>query len=190
MNDQCTEDRFLRDVSEHEMTIVRDDGVSRHIRFKKPRTNCYFFDLITWPGHLCVSGDCGTYVFSRLDDMFEFFRVDRTHSVCKDRQLYINKQYWAEKVVSECRHGGIKEYSEDKFRAQIKDYFDQHFQDEIEEEVALRADATDEDPLHPNELQEMVDAAAKRAELWKAIEDEVLSCADDEHQAGHAAYHF
>ena len=36
MSDQCTEERFLRDVANHEMTIIRDEGVNRHIRFKNP----------------------------------------------------------------------------------------------------------------------------------------------------------
>ena len=53
MNDVCTEQRFLTDAAQHEMTIIRDDGVHRHIQFKRPGTRCYQFDLIRWPGYLC-----------------------------------------------------------------------------------------------------------------------------------------
>ncbi len=72
---QCDEARFLKDVANHEMQIIRDDGVQRHLRFKKPGTMCYHFDLITWGGHLCYTGDMGTYVFTRVHDMFDFFRM-------------------------------------------------------------------------------------------------------------------
>lgn len=38
---ECTEERFLKDVAQHEMTVLRDDGVSRHLRFQNPaRTTC------------------------------------------------------------------------------------------------------------------------------------------------------
>ncbi|MDD2664417.1 MAG: hypothetical protein PHD19_11755 [Dechloromonas sp.] len=122
----CPEARFLKDVAEHEMIVIRDDGVHRHIRFQKPGTYCMHFDLITWPGYLCYTGDMGTYVFSRLDDMFEFFRTDREHQRLRDgRTLAINPGYWGEKLqaVERCGDDGrYREFSEDKFaRAVIGD---------------------------------------------------------------------
>lgn len=65
MAKEVTESTFLREVSQHSMTVIRDDGVNRHLRFRRPETNCMGFDLITWAGHLCYTGDMGTYVFSR-----------------------------------------------------------------------------------------------------------------------------
>lgn len=85
---------FLADTSNHEMTVRLDHNVYRHIRFKRPGDSCYWFELVTWPHHLCISGDMGTYVFSRTEDMFRFFRTD---------QLEINEDYWSEKVVSSDR---------------------------------------------------------------------------------------
>ena len=79
MSATSPDEQFLRDVAEHTMTVIREDGVSRHIRFAKPGTSCMHFDLITWPGYLCYTGDMGTYVFQRLTDMFEFFRTDREY---------------------------------------------------------------------------------------------------------------
>ncbi len=106
--DTCTQERFLGDVAKLQMTILRDDGVMRHVRFKEPGSTTYMFDLITWPMHLCYSGDMGTYVFSRIIDMFEFFRT-KPRSLHAD-QLYINLGYWAEKVLAQDRHGKIEEY--------------------------------------------------------------------------------
>lgn len=70
------ESRFLADVKDHKISIVRDDGVYRHVRFAKPETVCMHFDLITWPGYLAYVGDMGAFTFTRLRDMFEFFRGD------------------------------------------------------------------------------------------------------------------
>lgn len=75
-----TEETFLADVAAHQIHVLRDDGVHRHIRFKRPGTYCMQFDLITWPGYLCYTGDMGTYVFNRLEDMFEFFRTGRSRA--------------------------------------------------------------------------------------------------------------
>ena len=96
MTRESTEADFLKDVAAHEMEILRDDGVYRHIRFKKPGTWCMHFDLVTWPGYLAYSGDMGCYVFSRLNDMFEFFRTDREYLQRDGRQLCINLCYWSE----------------------------------------------------------------------------------------------
>jgi len=115
----CTEERFLRDVKDHHMKVLRDDGVDRHLRFRRPGTICYGFDLITWAGHLCITGDCGTYVFARITDMFEFFRVAPRY----EGTLHINTGYWHEKVLAKDRHGGCEEYSRDAFHKAIKEWF-------------------------------------------------------------------
>lgn len=119
---QPTEQSFLKDVADHLMTVLRDDGVYRHIRFKQPGTNCMYFDLMTWPGFLCYSGDMGCYVFRRLEDMFEFFRTDRLHQPDRGQTLFINPSYWAEKVEAEERNEGVKKYSADKFRRKIEEW--------------------------------------------------------------------
>jgi hypothetical protein len=110
-------ERFARDVSyredpagrwrirAHEMTVLHDDGLYRHLRFRSPDAGSYWFDLITWPGSLTISGDCGTYTFAREADMFGFFRGHR-----------VNPDYWAEKVSRETK---VSSYSEDQFREQV-----------------------------------------------------------------------
>jgi hypothetical protein len=125
MSDQCTEQQFLKDVATHQMTIVQDNGVYRHLQFRRPERSSYWFNIVTWPGALCINGDCGTYVFTRLNDMFEFFRDDRT-----DRQgLYINKGYWGVKLISVCPQGKYMEFSEERFRQAILEQAREHCDD-------------------------------------------------------------
>jgi len=123
-NDACTEERFLLDTANHQMIVVHDDGLHRHLRFKKPGTSAYYFDLITWHGHLCICGDMGTYVFQRLEDMFQFFRTDREQGR-PGRQLYINKGYWSEKLVAVDVNGrgegSCKTYDPEAMKTLIKE---------------------------------------------------------------------
>lgn len=109
---------FRRDVREHEMTILRDDGADRHLRFKRPSTSNQYFDLITWKGSLCFTGDMGTFVFSRIPDMFEFFRDEQANG-----HLRINTGYWSEKLdAADRRTGGYETFSADKFRDRVTRY--------------------------------------------------------------------
>ncbi|MCA8195433.1 hypothetical protein [Burkholderia vietnamiensis] len=125
----CTQEQFERDIAEHVMTIHRDDGADRHITFKKPGTSCYWFEILTWPGALCIRGDCGTYVFSRLTDMFEFFRTDRGKDPNK---LYINCGYWCEKLQAvDCNgygKGEAKRFDAEKFEARVKEHVESHLE--------------------------------------------------------------
>lgn len=105
-----TEEVFAKDVAAHRMTVILDKDEHRHLTFRKPGTNNMYFNITTWPGYLCISGDMGCYVFARLRDMFEFFRGDR-----------INLGYWAEKVQAAERHGGIKGYELEKLIAYVKE---------------------------------------------------------------------
>lgn len=105
-----TVESFTNDVKNHKMTIMHDSAapeVYRHIRFKQPETINMYFDLTTWPGHLCISGDMGCFVFSRLNDMFEFFRSDNGR---------INPQYWHEKVQAENKNGGVEKFEHETFK--------------------------------------------------------------------------
>ncbi len=106
---QPTEAMFLKDIATHEMTILLDTKDHRHLRFRRPGTYCMGFDIITWPGYLCISGDMGNYVFSRVADMFTFFRGENVGP------LRISPDYWAEKT----QNNKTKEYSAEKFRESI-----------------------------------------------------------------------
>ena len=91
--------RFLSDVRYHQMTVEMDQGVHRSILFKRPGSGMYHFRLVTWPGHLAISGDVGDYIFARLPDMFDFFRYAGPEYDKDDR---INRSYWDEKLRSNC----------------------------------------------------------------------------------------
>jgi hypothetical protein len=105
-----------RETKAHEMTVLRDDGLYRHVKFAKPQSGFYWFELLTWPGHLTINGDMGCFTFARVTDMFTFFRGDR-----------INTTYWAEKVQGS--RGGIEEYSEGIFREHVLEAISDHEED-------------------------------------------------------------
>lgn len=107
--------RFTSDVENHEMTVLLDQGVYRHLRFKAPDTGIGWFDVITWPGKLTINGDMGTYTFSRLNDMFEFFGGRGPG--------YVNEGYWAEKLVAIDKHSPAKEFDEDLFKQRVLEDF-------------------------------------------------------------------
>ena len=171
----CPEVRFLRDVADHQMEIIHEDGVHRHIRFKAPGTSCYRFDLITWPGYLCYTGDMGTFVFERLLDMFEFFRTDREHMRLRDGEtLAINPDYWGEKLQAVERSGDsgkFVEFSEERFnRAVMSD---------LVQWIRSNAYRTTKD---------------ERRDLWEAVMSEVVGADNDyggyrKQCAAHDFYH-
>lgn len=163
-----SEAQFLNDVRGHQMTVIRDDGVHRHVRFARPGSYCMHFDLITWPGYLCYTGDMGTYVFRRLEDMFQFFRDERAGRPGEDETLHINLGYWSEKLEAADCHGrhvvGVEEFDEERFLSTINE-------------------------IRKGWIKENRDVLTKdeRRELWEAVENEVLSQVDDGEYAARAA---
>ena len=164
-----TEERFLKDVAQHSMQVIHSDGVYRQIRFQQPEHSwLHRFDLITWPGYLCITGDCGTYVFSRSRDMFEFFRHGGTST--PGVPLYINESYWAEKLeASDCNGRNANEvrtWSEEKFEDWIKARYIEHVR------------------------QEMAGMPKERKELRRELKELVLQFSNEKHEALAAARDF
>lgn len=120
--------QFENDVSKHTVTVLRDDGLYRHLRCSRG-SYAYSFDVVTWPGYLCYSGDMGCFVFTRLPDMFEFFRGRRT--------ARIDLGYIAEKAVASDKHDGIREFSESMLKAAIKADFDAFTEDWSDDDRVL-----------------------------------------------------
>ena len=134
--------RFASDIEKHEMKIVLDDGLYRHLSFRQPDRSFYWFEVVTWPHALCIRGDMGTYVFSRLHDMFEFFRGER-----------VNPQYWAEKVVS--GKVGVEEYSAELAKQMIMEHVSDEYlgwRDFYKEEVDQIRDEVRDRLLHDERL--------------------------------------
>lgn len=106
---------FKRNTREHVLDVIKDDGLYRHIRLHKPGTGFYHVDLITWPGHLTVTGDGSTYTFARERDMFGFFRGG-----ARGYDSGINADYWAEKLQGGTDGRDLaRSYSESKLRGYV-----------------------------------------------------------------------
>jgi len=90
-------EQFLKDIAKHKVRIKLDNGLYRHLQCRELGNSNHWFEIITWPGSLTIHGDMGTWAFSRIEDMFTFFR---------GRELKINASYWSEKIDAESRFGG------------------------------------------------------------------------------------
>ena len=160
--------RFLRDISRHTLKVVHEDGVYRHIRCSRPGSWEMHFDIITWPGALCVDGDMGTFVFRRLHDMFVFFRTDQEHydRTCRADKLAINPSYWGEKLLAPSPRDA-QEYCADSFRQHVQETFDSWKESNQPDYDECTTDAD------RRQFEEQRDA------LWSALKNEVLALADD-----------
>lgn len=116
-----TKETFLKNVKDHVLTIVKDDGLHRHLKVAEPGNSNRHYDITTWPNYLCISGDMGCFVFSRTEDMFNFFRSP---------ELRINDDYWSEKCKAQSIFGdGIREFDSDALESVIKEAFDAYADD-------------------------------------------------------------
>lgn len=128
--------RFIRDVSSHQLEVIREDGLYRHLRFSRPTTRAYSFDIVTWPGYLTVTGDMGTWTFSRITDMFDFFGGAR-------ESFYINPGYWSEKFeagTGRSRHDSpCYEFDGKAFDKGLQEWLESYLEDCEDEDDATTA---------------------------------------------------
>lgn len=156
-----TKAQFLKGVAHHVMHIERDDGLYRHLRFRRDGSSCLSFSLITYPGGLLYRGDMGTFVFERLADMFEFFRTDGGD---------INPGYWSSKLtaVDNRRSSpGPREFSDAKFVRNVKEYVLRWCRDNAD--ITTKTD---------------------RRELWDEVLEDVIGAEDNGHYKVDAAINF
>ena len=151
---QPTLEQFLNDVKNHELTIHQNNGVYRHLTFANPNDCDKYFNITTFPDYLIITGDMGALVFSRLHDMFNFFRSN---------DLKINPGYWAEKIQSASYQGKIESYSEfdtDEVKRFAQEYLDdfleQNMLSELDKEELL--EEFDSEILHSEDEYEIVEA--------------------------------
>jgi hypothetical protein len=127
-------EQFQSDVARHQMSVLLDSGIYRHLHFSAPNTNNQYFDLITWPGCLTITGDMGTFVFRRLPDMFQFFRGSQ-----------INKSYWAEKLEAVDAGDGVMKFNAEYYVGSITEYVSESLEDDHRKDgvlVALKEELT------------------------------------------------
>src|SRR5699024_5275818 len=126
-------------VQDHSMIIENDNGVHRCLYFGIKGNSNYHFRIVTWPGHLAISGDMGDFVFSRIEDMFGFFR---------GKCGVINTGYWCEKLKSISVFGGHEEFDWEKFYTELEDclvnYNDELDADYVKQELAMSVIEEDE----------------------------------------------
>ena len=122
--------RFARDTASHQMTVLHDDGLYRHLRFVNPNSSLYWYEISTTPNQLVFSGDGSSFMFRLASDMFEMFRQSAASGD-------INATYWAEKV----RTGNARSYSRERFEeyvwkqvAQGEQYYP-GLRDDVREEI-------------------------------------------------------
>jgi hypothetical protein len=150
-DEQPTRESFEKDVARHEMTVLNDNGVYRHIEFRKPDTNHHWFGLTTWEDYLVINGDMGCFVFSRWGqgDMFNFFGGNGE----------INPSYWHEKLQADSRH---KEFSSKEFSAKEVASWLRY---EVDSWLAELNDNDEERTLPEG--------------LWAQLESEIIAYAED-----------
>lgn len=125
--------RFLQTVAAHQMTVLKDDGLYRHLRFQHPQHNITdAFELITIPDRLMLDGDHGTVVFSRLPDMFQFFRSETLEQLPVD--------YWSEKIIAHWPYINILTYdqrlAEDNIQKDFDDWVAAHPLSAVDADIA------------------------------------------------------
>ena len=132
---RLTKESFLECVSEHEMTVLLDSGEHRHLRFKAPHTSNQYFDVITAPNRVIVTGDMGDFIWK--SDLLNFSPkhllagkskefsseavrneiTERIEGFCAD----ISDWYEGDEVTEE--YSSLEEF-EAAFREEVTGYFD------------------------------------------------------------------
>lgn len=133
------------DKTDYQLTEIKADGLYRHYKFhdKNMPENCWF-NITTWPYHLVISGDIGTYVFNRIEDMVHFFDGDG-----------INPSYWAEKCTAQNTYfgGGVEEFDPEAASEAMSELYDEaveHVKEEFvgedqEERLEILAEIRNDD---------------------------------------------
>ncbi len=113
-------EQFTANISEHELTVLHDDGLYRHLRMARPGTGIWGWSVVTWPGHLATSGDIGEgFIFTREPDMLGFFAKGGGYTY-SDGAPQIDIRYWAEKLTRGAQ--SVKTYSRDVFLQRVRDH--------------------------------------------------------------------
>ncbi|MFC8538034.1 hypothetical protein ACFUJY_29540 [Streptomyces sp. NPDC057249] len=109
-------ERFAADSMDREVTVRLKDGLYRHLEVRLPRSTACWFEVMTWPGALAITGHTGSYIFRRDEDMLAFFRKC---TIPYGPAWSIDVRYWAEKVQP---HGerNVQAYAKDRVRAYIE----------------------------------------------------------------------
>lgn len=150
---------FVEQTKDHDLVILHDDGLYRHLRVQAPGTRMWSWDVTTWPGHLATSGDIADgHVFTREPDMLEFFTIaGRSEGYYSDGAPSIDVRYWAEKLCGGRSHE-VKKYDPDIFLQLVREH--------LEESEALGDEAQ---TIHEKQL-----ALVKKVHELRGLDNEVM----------------
>ena len=148
---------FPKDVENHTMEVLQDNGVYRHLKFSRGGSSIMHFEVVTFPQYLVYVGDMGSFTFKRTEDMFRFFRSSKGE---------VNPFYWSKKIEAEDECDGYQKFSLEAFKDNVKSWF-----------LDLEFDGDPED-VNPDSDPERW--SQDRKECWVQIEDDVFYNLEDE----------
>ncbi|GHH54747.1 hypothetical protein [Streptomyces candidus] len=108
----AAKERFASEVDGATMTVVKDDGLHRHLSFRFPKASWDWCEVVTWPGMLILRGGLGCWSFTRTEDMLDFFRPG-------PHRERIDPLYWEGKLVPGSG-SEVKVYDEGRARAYVR----------------------------------------------------------------------
>jgi hypothetical protein len=168
--------RFARDTAKHQMTVLHDDGLYRHLKFMNPEHGSFgAFELITWPYNLVVkTGWTFHFDIDATPDMFDLFRKTALKG-------QINPGYWSEKVRA--GRDEVKGFNPDLLKAEIASTVAQWMRDDLDirvEKWAKEMGFTQEDLRQPGIRKELArqvrsDWRAANRQLRKAVHEHFFS---------------
>jgi len=138
-----TYEDFIKQTQDHELKVISDNGLYKHLRIQAPGTRMWSWDIVTWPGYLATSGDIADgYMFNRERDMIEFFNIGGRHgeSYYSDGAPSIDIRYWAEKL-SGGRSRDVKVYDSNLFLQLVTEALEES------EDLGLEAESLREQQL-------------------------------------------
>lgn len=104
---QIAWEAICRNTTDHTLTILQDSPSPgdnyRHLRMSKGTSYMWSWDIVTWPGHLSITGDIADgFTFRRTANMMDFFRretnpLDEPYNPAHRPSLNIS--YRAEKIT-------------------------------------------------------------------------------------------
>lgn len=110
-----TRERFAVETRDHQMTVLLNQGIYRHLRFRGTKNYAYWFELITGPRFVLFRGDGDSYVFSNNDeDMFRSFR----NGILRNGTIEPDPGYWTQKLASSEQ---AEKWDEDEFRNALEE---------------------------------------------------------------------
>lgn len=139
------------------------------------------FELVTWPGVLAYTGDMGSFMFTRLHDMFEFFRLPEYPARLP------SFGYWEEKCIAADRHGGTRKFSAELFERNVRERLE-HFAEDLSADCATSMWAQANDELLGQSFDHEADAYRAAVDFnWRgsAVLQDFWEARCDEH-----TYHF